>query len=354
MTETSTIVKALRGEATDRIPFWFMRQAGRYLPEYNQIRKDTTFIGLTQNPELSSEITIQPHRRFATDGIIMFADILTPLHGAGVPLHFEEKKGPVLEKTITNESELSLIDSFDPEKDTSYVAELLTRLRAYIDGLDLTEKPGLLGFAGAPFTMASYLIEGGTSKKFELTKEIVFKNEAFFHRLSDRIADMTIDYLRMQLKFGADAVQLFDSWGGVLSPDHYREFALPYLKKIISALHDGNNGPDRKPVILFVGNSSHLLEELNQAGSDTVSLDWRTTPEMADKYIDAGKGIQGNMDPMILYGTVDRTIHETKKVLENLSHRNGYVFNLGHGIHPKAPLECVEAMVKTVKEFKRK
>jgi uroporphyrinogen decarboxylase len=330
-----------------------MRQAGRYLPEYNEIRKNLSFLDLTQNPELASEISIQPHRRFQPDGIIMFADILTPLHGAGVPLHFEEKKGPVLEKVVEKESDLSLLDNFDPDRDTDYVAELIKRLRAYIDGLPAGDRPGLLGFAGAPFTMASYLIEGGTSKKFELTKEFLFKKSDLFHRLSDRIADITIDYLRMQMKTGVEAVQLFDSWGGILSAAHYREFVSPYLKRIISTLRNEFGGKESKPVIMFVGNSSHLLGELNTLDSDAISLDWRTTPEEADRFISKERAVQGNMDPMILYGTPERTEKEARAVLEGFNHRDGYVFNLGHGIHPKASLDCVEAMVKTVKNYRR-
>lgn len=347
------IIQALQGKKTQRVPVWFMRQAGRYLPEYNEIRKEKGFLELTQNPDLAFEITMQPYHRFQNDGIIMFADILTPVHGAGIPLHFEEKKGPVLEKIVESENDIDLLnENYDPLKDNGYVRELLQRLRSSIDSLDTEDKPGLLGFAGAPFTLASYLVEGGTSKKFEKTKEILFKKPDLFHKLSERLVKISIEYLRMQLQSGADAVQIFDSWGGILSAEHYAEFSAPYIKQIADAVK--KEFGKEKPVIAFTGNSAHLLKELNDLDTMAVSLDWRVLPEDVDRLIDETKAIQGNMDPMILYGTPERTREETKKVLDRFGSRNGgYVFNLGHGIHPGASIECVQVMMDTVREYRR-
>ncbi len=352
-TETPTLVKALKGEPTDRVPVWFMRQAGRYLPEYNRIRQSIPFLELTQNPELATEISIQPHARFGLDGIIMFSDILTPLHGAGVPLHFEEKRGPVLELQIQEEKDLAILDRFDPEKDTSYVAEILDRLRIHINNL-ATEKPALLGFAGAPFTLASYLVEGGTSRKFEVTKSFLWSRSKLFHKISERLAQMTVDYLLMQISHGADAVQIFDSWGGILAPDHYKEFSAPYIEKIIQGVRKGMEakGLKKTPIILFVGNSAHLLAILDSLSPDAVSLDWRVSRADVDRYIFPRRAIQGNMDPLVLYGNVESVERETRAVLESFANRPGYVFNLGHGIHPAAPVENVERMIATVRSWK--
>jgi len=358
---TPLIIRAFKGEKTERVPIWFMRQAGRYLPEYNEIRKGLSFLELTQNVELASEVSLQPYRRFGLDGIIMFADILTPISGAGVPLYFEEKKGPVLEKTIREESDLSILDSFDPERDTGFVKEILQKIkhelnsstppevRNYFAGESFVpSQPGLLGFAGAPFTLASYLIEGGTTKKFEKTKQLMYQKPDLFARLSDRLVEITIDYLSMQLASGADAVQLFDSWGGILSPSDYLEFSAPYVKKIIEGIKRKGGDIATKPVILFTGNGAHLLKEMASLSPDVISLDWRVSDE-AVAAIPPSFALQGNMDPLVLYGSVDRVEQEVRKVLHRFEKRNGYVFNLGHGIHPQAPIECVEAMIRSVR-----
>lgn len=361
------ILKAFQGQPTDRIPVWFMRQAGRYLPEYNQIRSGLSFMDLTMNVDLACEVSIQPYIRFGLDAIIMFSDILTPLSGAGVPLHFEEKRGPILSKTISSESDLTILDSFDPNRDTPFVKEILQTLIGKLtssappepqnhflskeDVKNIT-RPGLLGFAGAPFTLASYLIEGGTSKKFDKTKKFMYSHTNLFHKLSDRLASMTIDYLTMQLQSGADAVQIFDSWGGILSPSDYAEFSLPYTKKIIDGLKQ-NSEISEKPVILFVGNGAHLLDQMSSQRPDVISLDWRVSLDEAKRFIPGDIALQGNMDPLVLYGTKDRVKQETTRILDEFSNRKGYVFNLGHGIHPEAPIECVETMIQTVRNYKK-
>lgn len=337
------IVQALRGQKTSRVPFWYMRQAGRYLPEYNELRLGRTFIEVMESPDLSVEISLQPFRRYGMDGVIMFSDILTPLRGAGIPLHFEEKKGPVLGKTIEHESELSMFSDFDPARGCSYVAEILQRLRSEL--AKESAPPGLLGFAGAPFTLASYLIEGGSTSKFEKTKAFIFSKPEFFARMSDVLADMTIRYLTMQVKAGAQAVQIFDSWGGILARHHYQEFSVPYTSRIIREIQKLG-----VPVILFTGNSAHLLEDLTAQKPDCISLDWRITQEAAAR-IPAEISIQGNMDPLVLYGSKERTALETRRVLACFGSRKGFVFNLGHGIHPQSPLLNVETMIAEVRSF---
>lgn len=342
-TNEPILIQALRGSATGRIPVWYMRQAGRYLPEYNEIRRGRTFLELANTPDLAFEVSIQPHKRFSVDGIILFADILTPIAGAGIPLVFEEQKGPVLNVTQDLEKEISLTQSFDPSK-TWFTAETIRRLRSYIDALPEASRPGLLGFAGAPFTLASYLIEGRTSKKFEKTKAMVFGDPERFHRLSDALTGMTIHYLKMQIDAGVDAVQIFDSWGGILSAFDYEEFSARYIKRIIEAIQ-----PLGRPVIAFVGNSHHLLSEIVKMNPTAVSLDWRTPAADARKIIPASMGIQGNLDPLVLYGKPETVRAHTKRVLDGFKNRPGYVFNLGHGIHPATPIPCVEAMLETVR-----
>lgn len=343
--ETPLLIRAMRGEKTDRIPFWYMRQAGRYLPEYNEIRRGKSFIEVMENPDHAFEISMQPLRRFNMDAIIMFSDILTPIRAAGIPLHFEEKKGPVLEKTVQTQADVELFRNFDAAKACPYVVEILQRLRAEIE--PMSARPALLGFAGAPFTLASYLIEGGSTQKFEKTKACLFKDTELFLRLSDVLADLTIEYLQMQFKAGADAVQIFDSWGGILSPDHYAEFSAPFTRRIIDAIRQAG-----KPVILFVGNGSHLLGQMNAQKPDAISLDWRITATQAISQVDSNIALQGNMDPLVLYGTPERTRKETLKVLEAFGKRSRYIFNLGHGIHPASGLDNVQAMVDTVRNFR--
>lgn len=362
------MLRAFSGEAleSEQIPLWYMRQAGRYLPEYNELRRGRTFLDLSETVELAVEISLQPYRRFAVDGIIMFSDILTPLKGAGIPLHFEEKIGPVLDQTVGNASELPHLNpDFDPAKDTEHIAQILQNLRAHIDELKLEGdaakrgRPALLGFAGAPFTLASYLIEGGTSRKFEKTKRALFGDSAFFHSLSERLTEHTIRYLKMQLDSGADAVQLFDSWAGNLSPADYREFAGRYTGRIVAELQ----AYTEKPIILFAGNSAHLLEAMLEQSPRVLGLDWRVTPTALDKALTNTRelrgstkspAVQGNLDPLTLYGTPERVRAATQRVLENFAARRqqgGYVFNLGHGIHPGSSLENVQAMIDTVRNY---
>ena len=299
-------------------------------------------------PELSIEVSLQPHRRYAMDGIIMFSDILTPVHAAGVPLHFEEGRGPVLEKTIRTESELSLIDDYDPARDNGYVGETLQGIQAYIDGLDAELLPTLIGFAGAPFTLASYIVEGSTTRKFELTKTAAFRDTTFFLKLLGRLADITGEYLCYQIENGAKVVQLFDSWGGILHADHYEEFSGQFNRKILSYVRRKAKKPFR--FIMFTGNSAHLTDQIASMEPDGMSLDWRV-PDHIIQELPAELLLQGNLDPLILYGNKERVIETTKSVIERFRGKK-HIFNLGHGIHPSTPLENVEAMIQTVREHR--
>lgn len=361
----SLLTRALRGEKTEATPVWYMRQAGRYLPEYNEIRRGLSFTELCADVDRAVRVSLQPYERFGVDGVIMFSDILTPLAGAGVPLHFEEKRGPILERTVESAADLALLDRFDPERDVPFVGAILKRLRAALDNLangssevrstpvqaELYAKrgrPALLGFAGAPFTLASYLIEGGTSKKFEKTKGFVFGKSDLFLRLSERLAEITIEYLCFQLESGADAVQIFDSWGGVLSPRDYREFSAPFTARIIEGVRKRFD----RPIILFTGNGAHLLPEMIAQKPSAISLDWRVSAAEALRVVPEYIALQGNLDPLILYGTAQRTADETRHILNGFGERPGYVFNLGHGIHPQTPIENVETMLAEVRAFR--
>ncbi|MCB1139234.1 MAG: uroporphyrinogen decarboxylase [Leptospiraceae bacterium] len=342
------LIQAFQGRDPQYLPLWYMRQAGRYLPEYNEIRQGKTFLDLSMTPELSIEVSLQPHRRYGMDGIIMFSDILTPVHAAGIPLHFEEGRGPVLEKTIRSESELSLIDDYVPERDNAYVGETLQGIEDYIENLDSQKKPALIGFAGAPFTLASYIVEGSTTRKFEKTKGFAFGQTEFFLKLLRRLADITGEYLCYQIEMGARVVQLFDSWGGILQADDYEEFSGQFNRQILSYVRRKSKRPFR--FIMFTGNSAHLVDRIAAMEPDGMSLDWRATDESIAA-LPSELLLQGNLDPLILYGSKERVVDATKKAIQRFAGKK-HIFNLGHGIHPSTPLENVQAMIETVRQHR--
>ncbi|MBX7059052.1 MAG: uroporphyrinogen decarboxylase [Leptospirales bacterium] len=364
------LLRALRGERTEQVPIWFMRQAGRYLPEYLATRQKMPFTDFMRDVDRAVRVSLQPYLRFGVDGVILFSDILTPLSGAGIALHFEEKRGPVLEQTIESDADLSRLDRFDPARDCAYVGEILGRLRTAIEsaagadfetvagaGVDSWQtsrkgrgRPGLLGFAGAPFTLASYLIEGGTSRKFEKTKEACFQRSAFFSRLCTRLSDLVADHLQYQIKAGAEAVQIFDSWAGQLSAADYREFAAPYSARIIDRLRTMS---PQTPVILFVGGGQHLLTEMCAQNPSALSLDWRASIAEALRVAPESMALQGNLDPLLLHGDAARLQAAIEQTLRLFDAHPGYVFNLGHGIHPGASLDNVSLMVRTVQGARR-
>ena len=340
----SILVQALRGERPSAVPLWFMRQAGRYLPEYHEIRRNYDFMDLCRDVDAAARISLQPYERFRTDGIIMFQDILTPLWAGGVDLHFEEGRGPVITSTFPDMESLGLLEEYRPSQ-TEFVAELIGKLTSFARTEE--ERPAVLGFAGAPFTLASYLIEGGSTRTFSKTKEALFGRAEFYHEMATRLAAMTVEYLKQQVSAGVDAVQIFDSWGGILSREHYFEFARPYTERVIAELKRASD----VPVILFVGNGAHLTREMAHQSPAAIALDWRSSPEEAN--VPQHIAVQGNLDPLVLYGTPARTRAEARAVLERWSeHPGGYVFNLGHGIHPTTPIACVEAMVDTVRKYR--
>lgn len=332
------LVRALRGEPVERVPAWVMRQAGRYLPEYRALKERHGFIGLMSDPELAAEVTLQPLRRFPLDGAILFSDIMTPLLGMGVGLRFDP--GPVIDSPVRDRAAVEALRPLDPERDTGFVAEALRRIRPR-----LPEGVALLGFAGSPFTVASYLVEGrGSRGEAQAVRRMMHADPDTLHLLLGRLAEATVGYLRMQAAAGADALQVFDTWGPALARREYQRFGAPYLERIV----DGVAGAG-VPLILYAGNAPHLLEDAAAAGFDALSVDHRVPMNEARRLARRPVALQGNLDPAVLFGPREAIVEETERVLLQAGPR-GTVFNLGHGIWPETPVESVATMLETVRE----
>ena len=355
-----TFLKACRGEEVPYTPVWIMRQAGRYLKQYQKIRKKVDFLTLCKTPELAAEVTIQPIDALGVDAAILFSDILIPVEAMGMKLEFFEKKGPVLNPRIRNEASVKKLAVPNPEEDMNFVLETIKILRRELNG-----KVPLIGFSGAPLTMATYMIEGGTSKNFLQTKRMIFQTPDLYASLMDKVTQTVIEYLKSQIKAGAQAVQLFDTWAGVLSPGDYKKFALPYVKKAIDGIKNqgsgvslrpmgGQGSEDRTPIIYFVGECAGLLEEIKTCGADVIGIDWRINIDDAIKRLGSRFSVQGNLDPCALFLPKDKIRERIKEVLNRASFARGHIFNLGHGVLPETPVENVAAMVEMVHRLSRK
>ena len=338
MTPRERFLASLRGNETHAPTGWMMRQAGRYLPEYQELRRGQSFLDTVRNPELACEITLQPIRRYGMDAAVVFSDILVPPAAMGQDVEFVEGKGPVLAPPIRTRGDLDRLRDFDPVRDTGYLMETLRRVR---EGLG--DERALIGFCGAPFTTASYMIEGGTSRNFEHSKRMLFDESDLFGALVDRLTDQLCPYLAAQVEAGADALQIFDSWGGALDARTYRDALLPSLKRLVAA-----GRATGVPVILYVNGGGHLLDVLLDAEPDALSIDWRTDVAQARERTRGRCALQGNLDPTILFASPDVVRRETKRVLDAFSGHPGYVFNLGSGILPKTPVESVGAAFETL------
>jgi len=337
----TNIQRALRGEKTDKTPIWFMRQAGRYLPEYMKIKEKHTFWDMVINPELAAEVTLQPIKRYDLDAAIIFSDILTLLYGMGINVSFEHGP-PETDRTVRNIQELRTF-----KNETGY--EMLhERLPFYKKALELTraglpKDKSLIGFAAAPYTIGSYLLEGQTSKTHSLIRAWLFSDKETFAELLDYLADMTIEYCKLQIEAGADVIQLFESWGDSIAPEEYKNHIIPHIAKISSELSK------TVPVIFFCrGASIHRdnLKTLYDQGVSAISVDWRMPIDFYGEL-----PVQGNLDPACLWSNPETVERETLKILEKRARKGGYIFNLGHGIYPGTPLENVDAMVRTVQNF---
>lgn len=333
-----TFLKACRGEKTAYTPVWIMRQAGRYLPQYRKIREKVDFLTLCKTPELAAEVTIQPLDILKVDAAILFSDILIPLEPMGIKLEFSESKGPIIHNPVRTESDVGKLSSITPEAELPFVAEAIKILTKNI-------KVPLIGFAGAPFTIATYMIEGGSSKNFLQAKKMMYQSPECFLRLMELITDNTIKYLVSQIKAGVQAVQIFDSWAGALSPYDFSKYALPYVQRIISALNHN------VPVIYFAFNSSSMLELVKTSGAEVIGLDWRIEVSDAVERLGGDASIQGNLDPCLLFGTDEIIKERTMRILKGAKMAKGHIFNLGHGILPETPVDKAVSMVEMVHDL---
>lgn len=336
-----TFLKACRGEKTDYTPIWMMRQAGRYLPEYQKVRGNVTFLELCKSPELCVEVTLQPIDILNMDAAILFSDILILMEAMGAPLDFHEGKGPVFATTVRDQQSLDKLCIPDPDESTGFVMETIRLLRKEL-------KVPLIGFAGAPFTCATYLIEGGSSKVFWETKKMMFTQPELFHALMDKLTEATILYLQAQAKAGAQALQLFDSWAGVLAPSDFEEFAFPYVKKILASLSSFDI-----PLIYFANNGATLLDYSVDSGADVIGLDWRINIKDAIARV-GNKAVQGNIDPFALLLPKEKLEARIKRLLDDAAEAHGHIFNLGHGIHQFTPPDQAKLAVDLVHELSSK
>ncbi|EGQ9325108.1 uroporphyrinogen decarboxylase [Vibrio cholerae] len=342
-------LRALLKQPVDYTPVWMMRQAGRYLPEYRATRAQAgDFMALCKNAELASEVTLQPLRRFPLDAAILFSDILTIPDAMGLGLRFAAGEGPVFERPITCKADVDKIGIPDPEGELQYVMNAVRQIRKDLQG----EVP-LIGFSGSPWTLATYMVEGGSSKAFTKIKKMMYSEPVVLHALLDKLADSVISYLNAQIKAGAQAVMVFDTWGGVLTPRDYQQFSLQYMHKIVDGLIRENEGR-RVPVTLFTKNGGMWLEQIAATGCDAVGLDWTINIADAKARVGDKVALQGNMDPSILYAPAPRIREEVASILAGFGQGGtGHVFNLGHGIHLDVPPENAGVFVEAVHELSK-
>ena len=341
-------LRALRREPVDRTPVWLMRQAGRYLPEYRATRAAAgSFLGMAKNPELACEVTLQPLRRFPLDAAILFSDILTVPDAMGLGLYFVEGEGPKFERPVRTHEDIAKLAVPDMDRELRYVTDAVRTIRRELDNA-----VPLIGFSGSPWTLACYMIEGGGSENFSKVKALALNDPAAMHRLLEVVSDAVIAYLSAQRAAGAQALQVFDTWGGVLSPSMYREFSLPYLQRIAAEL-DRGQGEQRAPLILFgKGNAAHL-EALAASGTDAVGVDWLVELGQARLRTGGQVALQGNLDPAVVYGAPEAIRREVGAVLDSYAEanggsRDGHVFNLGHGMSPDMNPDHVAVLVEAV------
>jgi uroporphyrinogen decarboxylase len=317
-----------------------MRQAGRYMKEYRALRKKYSFMEMCKDPEIAAQVTLQPIKRFRLDAAIIFADILIPLEPMGVAFEFAKGEGPVFHHPVREKKDIEKLRVIDPEEETSFLMKAIRVVRKELEG-----KIPLIGFSGAPFTLASYIIEGGHSKNYILTKGLMYHDRLAWDGLMEKLSEVLTRYLNAQVRAGVQAVQLFDSWVGCLSPTDYKEYVLPYSKKVI-------DGVDKSvPLIHFATSNATLLALMRQAGGDVIGIDWRVDIGEAWARLGYEVAIQGNLDPVLLLGPVELMKKEVKRILDRVEGRPGHVFNLGHGILPETPVDHVAALIDAVHEY---
>ena len=336
-------LKACRREPVDVTPVWFMRQAGRYMAEYRAIRQRYSLLDICRQPDLATEVTLQPVNRIDVDAAILFSDLLLPLEFMGLPFDFIKGEGPQIERPINDEADIDRLIVFEPREALAHVLAAIVQIQRELDG-----RVPLIGFAGAPFTLASYAIEGGHSNNFAKTKSLMYGHPEAWHRLCGKLADVVGDYLVAQIEAGVDVVQVFDSWVGTLNTADYREFALPHTKRIFERIGG------RVPTIHFGTGTATILEDIREAGGDVIGADWRIAIDEAWDRIGHDRAIQGNLDPTLLLGPTPRMFQQTEVILRNVGSRPGHIFNLGHGILPSTPVEHVQMLAQYVHSASRR
>jgi len=331
-------LSACRRKKLDAPPAWIMRQAGRYLPEYRDVRAKHDFLTMVRTPEIAAEVTCQPLRRFDMDAAVIFSDILVPCAAMGTTVEFREGEGPSLAPAVRTRLDVNRLTDFDAEEAVGFVGEAIRRVRQ-----ELGPDKAIIGFCGAPWTTASYMVEGRTSRNFEHTKALLYSDPATFEHLCARLVDNLAPYLAMQVAAGADVVQIFDSWGGALDAAMYRRKLLPHMQRLVSETKKLG-----VPVIVYLNGASQLLEVLADSGADVIGIDWRVSSADAIKRIGARVALQGNLDPCALFAPARIVAAETRRVLDEFASQKGYVFNLGSGILPDTPIESVQAVFAEV------
>ena len=335
-----SFLRACKRQHVDRTPVWMMRQAGRYLPEYRAVRARTDFLTMCKTPELAAEVTVQPVDIVGVDAAIIFSDILVVPEAMGMHLELVESKGPRFDRPIRSRDDIDELKVVDPQKALRFVMDALETTKRTLQG-----RVPLIGFAGSPWALATYMIEGGGSREFRYTKQLMLDEPDVLSTLLEKLAVTVRLFLEAQLAAGADAVQIFDTWGGALAPDHYKRFSLDYMFKIVSTMNRNVS-----PVIVFSKGANHSLKDIADIGADVIGVDW--TVDMADVRSRIGDrtAIQGNLDPSALYASPESIRHEVKSILRKYGKAPGHVFNLGHGIFPDVPVEHAKALVRAVHE----
>jgi uroporphyrinogen decarboxylase len=335
-------LSALAGKTLDYPPVWLMRQAGRYLPEYRALKEKYSFLQMVQNPELAAEVTLQPIQRYAFDAAIIFSDILVIPEAMGLPYDFPSGGGIRMERTIQNAADIAALSPDAVTDKLRYVFDALRIVRKA-----LNKETALIGFSGAPWTLAAYMLEGGSSRDFAKAKALFYADPKLYHQLLEKITTAVIAYLEEQIKAGADAVQLFDSWAGILSYSNYHEMSGQYLRRIVKAIKANT------PVIVFAKGAHHWLELLISTDADALGFDWSLPINTFRDKVPASIAVQGNLDPAILLSKPETVQAEVKAILKKMENKRGWVFNLGHGILPATPLENVSALLQTIRQEKK-
>ncbi len=344
--KNDTFIKALLKQPVAYTPVWMMRQAGRYLPEYRQVREQAgSFLNLCTNPELACEVTLQPLRRFDFDAAILFSDILTIPDAMGLGLYFTEGEGPKFTHPLRTAADINKLPIPDPEQELRYVMDAVRLIRKNLAG-----SVPLIGFSGSPWTLATYMVEGGSSKTFHRVKGLMFEQPKLMHIMLDKLAQSVASYLNAQIAAGAQAIMLFDTWGGVLSTEDYQEFSLYYAKQVRSLLNTQVNG-QQIPTILFSKGGGQWLEAMTDAGYDALGLDWQTNIANARARVGGQVALQGNLDPIALYAPPEVITEKVKTILQQYGQGSGHIFNLGHGILPDINPDHVKAMVDAVHQY---